>query len=81
MFKKKIFIITGEPSGDILAYKVIKNLNIKKYDISGIVGEKLKKLKIKKCFDNSDITFFGIKDVLVNIFFLKKKINYTVNYI
>jgi len=81
MFKKKIFIITGEPSGDVLAYKVIKNLDIKKYDISGIVGEKLKKLKIKKCFDNSDITFFGIKDVLLNIFFLKKKINYTVNYI
>ena len=73
MLKKKIFIITGEPSGDILAYKVIKNLDIKKYKISGIIGENLKKLKIKKCFNNSDITFFGIKDVLINIFFIKKK--------
>ena len=42
MFKKKIFIITREPSGDLLAYKVIKNLDIKKYIISGIVGENLK---------------------------------------
>jgi len=81
MLKKKIFIITGESSGDVLAYKVIKNLDFKKYKISGIIGENLKKLKIKKCFNNSDITFFGIKDVLVNIFFIKKKINDTVNYI
>ena len=81
MLKKKIFIITGEASGDLLAYKVFKNLDLKKYNVSGIVGENLKKLKIKKCFDSSEITFFGIKDVLLNIFFIKKKINYTVNYI
>ena len=73
MTKKKIFVITGEPSGDVLAYKVIKNLDIKKYDISGIVGEKLKKLKIKKCFDNSDITFFWHQRCIGKYFFYKKK--------
>ena len=78
MKKKKIFIITGEPSGDLLAYKVIKNLDLKKYNIRGILGDNLKKLKIKKLFDNSSIAFFGIKDVLLNIFFIKKKINDTV---
>ena len=73
MLKKKIFIITGEASGDLLAYKVIKNLDLKKYDVRGIIGENLKKLKIKKFFYNSRITFFGIKDVLLNIFYIKKK--------
>ena len=73
MLKKKIFIITGEASGDLLAYKVIKNLDFKKYDVRGIIGENLKKLKIKKFFYNSRIAFFGIKDVLLNIFFIKKK--------
>ena len=81
MLKKKIFIITGEASGDLLAYKVIKNLDLKKYDVRGIIGENLKKLKIKKFFYNSRIAFFGIKDVLLNIFFIKKKINDTVKYI
>jgi len=81
MLKKKIFIITGEASGDLLAYKVIKNLDLKKYDVHGIIGENLKKLKIKKFFYNYSITFFGIKDVILNIFFIKKKINDTVKYI
>jgi len=81
MLKKKIFIITGEASGDLLAYKVFSNFKLKKYNITGIVGENLKKLKFKIFFNSSKITFFGIKDVLLNIFFIKKKINDTVRYI
>ena len=81
MKKKNIFIITGEVSGDLLAYKVFNNLKLKKYNVSGIVGENLKKLNVKNFFDNSKITFFGIKDVLLNIFFIRKKINDTVKFI
>jgi len=78
---KKIFIIAGETSGDLLAYKVIKNLTSSDIVFQGIVGDNLKKLNIKGPFESKDITFFGITDVIKNIFYIKKKINKTVQYI
>ena len=43
---KKIFVLTGEPSGDKLASNVIKCLNEKKKDIEylGVCGNNLKSL-------------------------------------
>ena len=79
--KKKIFVITGEASGDLLAYNVLKNIDFENFEVAGILGSKLKKLPIKKVFDNSEITFFGIVDVLKNIFFIKRKIKQTTDYI
>lgn len=79
--KKKIFIITGEVSGDILAEKIIYNLLKHNIEIQGIVGNKLRSKVTSGPFDNNEITFFGIVDVLKNIFFIKKKINQTVKYI
>jgi len=79
--KKKIFVITGEASGDLLAYNVLKNVNLSNIEVKGIVGNKLEQLNIDGPFKNSDITFFGITDVLKNIFFIKKKINQAVDYI
>lgn len=79
--KKKIFIITGEASGDLLAYNIFKNIDFDKYEISGIVGNNLDKLNIKKLFNNSEITFFGITEVIKNIYHIKKKINETVHFI
>ena len=79
--KKKIFVITGEASGDLLAYNVLKNVNLSNIEVKGIVGNKLEQLNIDGPFKNSDITFFGITDVLKNIFFIKKKINQAVEYI
>ncbi len=79
--KKKIFVITGEISGDILAAEIIKNINIDHIDIKGIYGSNLKNLGIDGPFENKDITFFGITDVLKNIFYINKKINECVKYI
>ena len=79
--KKKIFVITGEVSGDILASKIIDNIDIKKIDIKGIVGSKLKNKGINGPFENKEITFFGITDVIKNIIYIKKKIDQTVEYI
>ena len=77
---KKIFVITGEASGDILAFNVFKNLHKKKnLKISGILGEKLKKLRIHNIFSNHEITFFGISEVLLNIFSIKKKLKKQLN--
>tara|TARA_B100000963_G_C22588867_1_gene654486 strand:- start:238 stop:1347 length:1110 start_codon:yes stop_codon:yes gene_type:complete len=79
--KKKIFVITGELSGDILASKIIDCIDLKKIDIKGIVGSNLKDKGIDGPFESKDITFFGITDVIKNIFYIKKKINQTVTYI
>ena len=72
---KKIFILTGEPSGDKLASNVIKNLNDKKKDIEylGVCGNNLKSLGIKSIFDQQDITYMAFTDVLFNFFKIKKK--------
>ena len=41
--KKKIFVITGEVSGDILASKIIEYIDLKTIDVKGIVGSNLEK--------------------------------------
>ena len=79
--KKKIFIITGEASGDKLASEIVSYFDKKKYNILAIGSEKLKSKNIKLLFDSSSIAFMGIKDILINFFYLKKKINFTVNSI
>ena len=80
---KKIFILTGEPSGDKLASKVIsqfKNSNLDTEYLS-VGGENLKKLGIKSIFNLSDITYLGFTNVLLNILNIKKKINFTIKEI
>ena len=80
---KKIFILTGEPSGDKLAANVIKDLKKNKDDIEflSVGGEHLKSIGIKSIFDQKDITYIAFTDVILNIFKIKKKINQTVQKI
>ena len=80
---KKIFIITGEPSGDKLASKVISKLKNNNPDIeySCVGGVHLSKLGIKSIFDLKEITYIGFTAVLLNIFKIKNKINFTVDEI
>ena len=80
---KKIFILTGEASGDKLAAKVINNLNKLNPNIKylSVGGENLKKLRIKSIYDLKEITYLGFTNVLLNIFKIKRKINETVQAI
>ena len=80
---KKIFILTGEPSGDKLASKVIFKLNQKDPNIeySCVGGTHLNLLGIKSIFDLKEITYIGFTSVLLNIFKIKKKIDITVDKI
>jgi len=80
---KKIFILTGEPSGDKLASKVISELKNLNPDIEylSVGGEHLNNLGIKSIYNLKDITYLGFTSVLFNIFKLKKKINETTNKI
>ena len=80
---KKVFILTGEPSGDKLASTVIFKLKKKnpndKYLCVG--GTHLNSLGIESIFDLNEITYIGFTNVLLNIFKIKKKINKTVDEI
>ena len=80
---KKIFILTGEPSGDKLASKVMSKLKSSKLDIEylSVGGEHLKSLGIKSLYDLKEVTYLGFTRVLLNIFKIKKKINETVDKI
>ena len=80
---KKIFILTGEASGDKLASKVISELNTINSNIEylSVGGENLEKLGIRSIYDLKEITYLGFTNVLFNIFKIKKKINETVKAI
>ena len=80
---KKIFVLTGEPSGDKLASTVISKLKLENYEIEylAVGGTHLKKIGISSIFDLKDITYLGFTTVLLNIFKIKSKINKTVNEI
>ena len=77
---KKIFILTGEPSGDKLASTVIskiKKLN-SEIEYSCVGGYHLESLGINSIYKLNEITYMGLTAVLLNIFKIKKKINETV---
>ena len=80
---KKIFILTGEPSGDKLASSIITKLKIQNPDIEylSVGGEHLNNLGIRSIYDLKDITYLGFTSVLLNIFKIKKKISITVDEI
>ena len=80
---KKIFVLTGEPSGDKLASTVISKLKRTNQDIEylSVGGYHLTSLGIRSIFDLKEITFMGFTSVLLNIFKIKNKINKTVDEI
>ena len=80
---KKIFILTGEPSGDKLASVVVKKIIDfdKNINFLGVCGKHLKALGINSIFDQNEITYLAFSDIIFNIFKIRKKINQTVNEI
>ena len=80
---KKIFILTAEPSGDKLAAKVISKFKIGNPDVNylSLGGENLKKIGIESILKIEDVTYLGFTKVILNIFKIKKNINYTVKRI
>ena len=58
---KKLFILTGAPSGDKLASKVISKIKSSNSDIAylSVGGEHLKALGIKSLYYLSEVTYLG----------------------
>ncbi len=72
---KKIFVLTGEPSGDKLASKVISQLKGSRSDVEylSVGGEYLKSLGIKSLYNLKEVTYLGFTRVLLNVFKIKEK--------
>jgi len=80
---KKIFVLTGETSGDKLAAKVISKIKKLNPDIDylSVGGEYLKSLDIKSLYNLREVTYLGFTKVLLNILKIRKKINETADKI
>ena len=78
---KKIFVLTGEPSGDKLASTVISKLKQinPEVEYSCVGGYHLESLGIKSIYNLSEITYIGFTSVLLNIFKIRNKINKTID--
>ena len=80
---KKIFVLTGEPSGDKLASTVISKIKLSNPNIEYLCvgGSHLNELGIKSIFDIKEITYIAFTSVLLNIFKIRNRINKTVDEI
>ncbi|MBD1158124.1 lipid-A-disaccharide synthase [Pelagibacterales bacterium SAG-MED17] len=78
---KKIFVLTGEPSGDKLASEVISQIKTRRTDLEflSVGGTNLEKLGIKTIYDQKEITYIAFTDIILNFFKIKRKIKDTVN--
>ena len=74
--QKKIFVLTGEPSGDKLAAKAILKLKQINYDIEylSVGGTYLNSMGIDSIFRLEEITYLGFTKVIRNLFKIKKKL-------
>ncbi len=80
---KKIFVLTGEPSGDKLASKVVSKLqqNYSNIEYLSVGGSHLNKHGVKSIYDLKEITYIGFTSVFFNILKIRNKINITVKKI
>ena len=80
---KKIFILTGEASGDRLASKVIRKVKKINPNLTylSVGGDNLRSLNIESIYDLKEITYLGFTNVFFNILKINRKINETVNAI
>ena len=77
--QKKIFIIAGEVSGDVLGAKIMHEMpNVK---FVGVGGEYMVRNGLKSIFPISDLAVMGIFEVLAHAKTLTKRINQTASAI
>lgn len=84
MSKLKVFIITGEVSGDYcgsLLVASLKRMHKGSLDVRGVGGEYLKNVGVDSIFPVSEISVMGISEVIPKIYKISKLINFTVEEI
>ena len=77
---KKIFILVGEESGDIIASDLIQEIkkqNNEKFNLKfyGVTGPRMKLFGVSTIFDFTEINYLGVSEIISNFFSLKIKLN------
>lgn len=77
----KIYIIAGEPSGDLLASRLMRAMIAKYPDVQffGIGGEAMEREGLKSLFNISELSVMGIFEVLPSIPRILKRIRETIS--
>ena len=76
-----IYLIAGEPSGDIIGARLINSIQSKtnnKCFISGVGGKEMEKLGFKSLFPMSEITVMGLAEVIPSLPNLFMRIRQTI---
>ena len=77
--KKKIFIIAGEVSGDVLGAKIMREMH--GVEFIGIGGQHMQDCGLKSIFPMSDLSVMGITEVIAHAKTLTRRIKETVSAI
>ncbi len=80
--KLKIYLIAGEPSGDLLGSRLMRALKEKtdnNVEFMGLGGDTMEKEGIKPLFDISELAVMGLVEVIPSIPRVLKRIKQTVN--
>jgi lipid-A-disaccharide synthase len=77
---KKIFVLVGEESGDIIASELIQEIkkqNNNKFNLKfyGVTGPRMKSNSVSTLFDFTEINYLGVSEIISNFFSLKIKLN------
>ena len=77
---KKIFVLVGEESGDIIASDLIQEIKKQNKDnfylkFFGITGPRMKSCGVSSILDFTEINYLGISEIILNSFSLKIKLN------
>lgn len=76
MSKKKIYVVTGEASGDLHGSNLVKELHKKgDFNIVGMGGEMLQKVGVDIKHDYRKVNYMGFVDVLKHLRTILKKID------
>jgi len=80
---KRIFIISGEKSGDIIADGIIQKIqnSFPNCQIKGIGGESFSKNGLKSLFNQNELSIMGFFEIIPKIFRILKLIKTTINAI
>ena len=80
----RVFVIAGEPSGDVLGASLMAALKIKKLgkiQFMGVGGERMSEEGLRSLFPIADLSIMGVLEILPRLFKLHRRILETVKAI
>lgn len=81
---KRIFILTGEPSGDLLGARLMQAIKRKLGDdvtFEGVGGTRMVAEGLHEIFPQRDLALFGLFELLPKIFLILKRLKQTVEHV